>query len=77
MDNSVALAIAKSGESLELKYLQKHQRLKVAFVRNTLLEHDLDKKRSLEKVATDKNVADVLTKPLSRGSTSTSQRSTE
>ena len=40
--------------------------MKVSFVWDTLLGHNLDKERSLTKVATDKNIADILTKPLSR-----------
>jgi hypothetical protein len=64
VDNSAALAIGNSGVSKQLKYMQKHKKLRIAFVREVFDEKNKD--RVLKKVATDDNLADTMTKSLDK-----------
>ena len=65
VDNSAAESLGKSGISKQLKYLAKHVRVRVGFVRDTLLEHG-GPTRVVKRTPTEQNTADVLTKPLGR-----------
>lgn len=62
VDNKGAEAIAKSGDSKALKYLEKHQEMRRSFVRDSLYERRED--RGVERVASKSNTADLLTKPM-------------
>jgi hypothetical protein len=64
IDNDAAQIIGRQGVSKQLKYLHKHQRVRVGFVHDVLHEDHTD--RSLERVDTTKNVADLMTKNLAR-----------
>ena len=64
VDNSAALAVGQSGISKQLKYMAKHKKIRVGFVKEVFSEQN--RGRILEKVATDENVADTLTKALDR-----------
>lgn len=64
VDNSAALQIGRTGNTKQLKYLSKHQRVRHGFVHDTLgVPH---KDRRLEKVDTRDNLSDLQTKPLDR-----------
>lgn len=64
VDDSAALQIGLTGNTKNLKYLAKHQRVKHGFVNDTRnVQH---KDRKLNKVDTKENLSDLQTKPLDR-----------
>ena len=64
VDNEGSRAIAESGDTKKLKYLNKHQRARQSFVRDTL--HERIEGRLVQRVDTKVNKADLLTQGLER-----------
>ena len=64
VDNDASRAIAESGESKKLRYMNKQQRVRQSFVRDSLYERHHD--RQVARVDTLDNKADMLTKDLDR-----------
>ena len=63
-DNEAAQAIAESGKTKKMKYMNKHQRVRQGFVHDTL--YVKQEGRHVERVDTKDNAADWLTKGLDR-----------
>ena len=63
-DNKAAEAVAKSGSSKKLKYMQKHRRVRTAFVKHFLENRNQDPNQVVRRIESEKNLADPFTKPL-------------